>query len=200
MLDVCMKTFISIGLIAIFACLGFLVGREYPKSLKSPIPQIHIHYNEYATPSKDDVYVRRAPVIENTIESAEEIDCLVRTIYFEAGNQSYRGKLAVGYVVMNRVDSRRYPDTICGVISQNKQFSWYSKNKNLEPYKGRGWKDSVSAAKKVTSSSVGTLFAGDVQHYHADYVSPYWAESMTRFAQIDDHIVYRAKKGFRNDK
>lgn len=48
---------------------------------------------------------------------------LANLIYCEAGNQSYEGQLAVGAVVINRVLSSRYPDTVAGVIYQNKQFS-----------------------------------------------------------------------------
>lgn len=48
---------------------------------------------------------------------------LANLIYCEAGNQPYEGQVAVGAVVMNRVLSSVYPDTIVGVIYQNKQFS-----------------------------------------------------------------------------
>lgn len=50
-------------------------------------------------------------------------DLLAAIIYCEAGNQSYEGQLAVGAVVMNRVRSSVFPDSIVGVIYQNKQFS-----------------------------------------------------------------------------
>lgn len=48
---------------------------------------------------------------------------LASIIYCEAGGESYEGKVAVGSVVINRVLSSRYPDTVAGVIYQNKQFS-----------------------------------------------------------------------------
>ena len=48
---------------------------------------------------------------------------LANLIYCEAGNQPYAGQLAVGSVVVNRVLSSVYPDTVVGVIYQNKQFS-----------------------------------------------------------------------------
>ena len=48
---------------------------------------------------------------------------LANLIYCEAGNQPYAGQLAVGSVVINRVLSSVYPDTVVGVIYQNKQFS-----------------------------------------------------------------------------
>ncbi|MBD5463737.1 MAG: cell wall hydrolase [Lachnospiraceae bacterium] len=48
---------------------------------------------------------------------------LANLIYCEAGNQPYEGQVAVGAVVMNRVMSSVFPDTVLGVIYQNKQFS-----------------------------------------------------------------------------
>lgn len=48
---------------------------------------------------------------------------LANIIYCEAGNQSFEGQLAVGAVVMNRVKSEVFPDTIVGVIYQKNQFS-----------------------------------------------------------------------------
>lgn len=48
---------------------------------------------------------------------------LANLIYCESGGESYAGQLAVGTVVVNRVLSSVYPDTVTGVIYQNKQFS-----------------------------------------------------------------------------
>lgn len=52
-----------------------------------------------------------------------QLRLLSSIIYCEAQSESYNGKLAVGIVVMNRVKSSRYPDTIKGVIYQKYQFS-----------------------------------------------------------------------------
>lgn len=50
-------------------------------------------------------------------------DLLACIIYCEAGNQPYIGQVAVGAVVINRVRSAAYPNTVAGVIYQNRQFS-----------------------------------------------------------------------------
>ena len=50
--------------------------------------------------------------------------CLSAAIYYEARNQPVDGQLAVAEVIMNRVQSDRYPDDACEVINQNKQFSY----------------------------------------------------------------------------
>lgn len=48
---------------------------------------------------------------------------LANLIYCEAGGEPYEGQVAVGSVVINRVLSSKYPNTVSGVIYQNKQFS-----------------------------------------------------------------------------
>ena len=189
------KTIIIIAALVVPMGFGFYVGQNYAKSLKSSSPQIHFHYGYDTSRSGGDMHSRKIPVsdpVENEFDDGKwiEFNCLAKTIYFEAGNQSYSGKLAVGYVVSNRVDSPKYPNTICEVIAQHKQFSWYADKKDLEPFKGGGWKDSVRAAKEVLTGNA-TLFDEEVQHYHADYVSPSWAKKMVQVAQIDDHIFYK---------
>ncbi|WP_343208163.1 cell wall hydrolase [Anaerolentibacter hominis] len=52
-----------------------------------------------------------------------ELRLMASIIFCEAGNQSYKGKLAVGSVVMNRMNSKRFPDSLKGVIYQPYQFS-----------------------------------------------------------------------------
>ncbi|MFD2238915.1 cell wall hydrolase [Aureimonas populi] len=50
-------------------------------------------------------------------------ECLARAMYFESIRSSREGMLAVGSVVMNRVDSEAYPDSVCAVVSQANQFA-----------------------------------------------------------------------------
>jgi spore germination cell wall hydrolase CwlJ-like protein len=53
----------------------------------------------------------------------KERECLARAMFFESHRSSREGLVAVGTVVMNRVKSDQYPDTICGVVGQRKQFA-----------------------------------------------------------------------------
>lgn len=52
-----------------------------------------------------------------------ELDCMQRAMYFESNRSSRDGMVAVGSVVMNRVESGKYPRTVCGVVGQKKQFA-----------------------------------------------------------------------------
>ena len=56
-------------------------------------------------------------------QKASQVKLLAALIYCEAGNQPYAGKVAVGAVVMNRIESRRFPNTLEGVIYQGGQFT-----------------------------------------------------------------------------
>lgn len=61
-------------------------------------------------------------ISEISFESGDR-DLLACLIYCEAGNQPYQGQVAVGAVVINRMRSAAYPNSMVGVIYQNKQFS-----------------------------------------------------------------------------
>ncbi len=54
---------------------------------------------------------------------ASALECMTRAMYFESNRSSRDGMIGVGTVVMNRVASDDFPDTVCGVVSQRNQFA-----------------------------------------------------------------------------
>lgn len=118
-----------------------------------------------------------------------EMQCLAGTVYFESKGESLQGQLAVARVVLARVESSRFPDTICGVVYQRSQFSFVRGGKMPRIKTGRQtWRNAVAIAKIAVndgweSSVEGALF------FHARYVSPGWR--LKRLATIDNHIFYR---------
>ena len=121
----------------------------------------------------------------------DDFECMATSIYFEAAIEPYEGKLAVGEVIMNRVDNDQYPDNVCDVIKQHRQFSWYEDGiSNLPNKTTHSWRESERAAEEVMFS-ITSSFHPDVQYYHADYVDPYWNRNMTKVATIGAHIFYR---------
>ena len=50
--------------------------------------------------------------------------CLAMNLYHETRGETLAGNIAVGYVTMNRVADKRYPDTVCGVVHQAKYHGW----------------------------------------------------------------------------
>ena len=109
--------------------------------------------------------------------------CLAAAIFFEARDQPIHGQMAVANVVMNRVESPRWPDEICAVVFQPNQFSFThdGKSDNYRKY----------------TSNVGDRQAIGIAstHYHATYVSPYWRKQYHLDGRIGDHIFYTAPAG-----
>lgn len=121
--------------------------------------------------------------------SAEE-DCLAKNIYFEARNQSFDGQLAVAEVVLNRVSSDKFPDSICGVVWQEKQFSWTHDGKSDNPKEREAWKKAKSLANAILNGEV-SLLGIEATHYHAQEVRPWWNTYYTRLGTIENHVFYR---------
>lgn len=122
--------------------------------------------------------------------------CLAEALYFEARGESAQGQTAVAEVILNRVDQRRWPNSICGVIEQNQhrknacQFS-YICDGLPERITERG---AYSQAKRIALDMVGgkpRTLTGGATHYHADFVSPGWSRRLTRTTSIGTHIFYR---------
>jgi spore germination cell wall hydrolase CwlJ-like protein len=125
-------------------------------------------------------------------------------LYHEARSEPLAGVLAVGFVTMNRVADKRYPDTVCGVVHQAKyhgwdmvnpiknrcQFSWFCDGYSDSPQDGKAMMESVLIAKHIMAGTVTDISEG-ATHYHATYVNPYWADDMTVVLEIGQHIFYK---------
>lgn len=128
---------------------------------------------------------------------ARERKCLAQAIYFEARSEGPVGKLAVAEVVLTRVADRRYPGTICGVVFQGShlatgcQFSWTCDGLSDRPATGTAWKRSQALASYVMLDVQWDRITGEATHYHANYVSPYWAPTLEKTTQVGKHIFYR---------
>ncbi len=127
------------------------------------------------------------------------------SIYFEARGESTEGQLAVARVILNRVGSEHYPDSICGVVYQGAsratgcQFSFTcDKRVNKVPNERRAWAKARRTAEYVTLGRIGETELAPAMFYHADYVQPYWAASMVEVAKIGRHSsTSRAAKAAR---
>ena len=123
-----------------------------------------------------------------------EIECLARNIYFEAGGEPHAGKIAVAEVTMNRVKSRQYPRTVCGVVHQKTrgtcQFSWVCEGKTKVYRNSQAWRDSIKIAENILISKKHYGIIGNAKHFHAVYVAPEWADSKKMIKKIGQHIFY----------
>ncbi|MEO0399384.1 MAG: cell wall hydrolase [Pseudomonadota bacterium] len=135
-------------------------------------------------------------MVPATKAKAAESKCLAQAIYYEARSESRIGQLAVADVVLNRVASRAYPSTICGVVFQGShrrtgcQFSFTCDGSMDARLNTRLWRQSELLAAAVLSG-MRLPVSREATHYHANYVSPKWAAKMTPTAVIGKHKFYR---------
>ena len=127
--------------------------------------------------------------------------CLAEALYYEARDQGWRGMLAVGIVIQNRVRDARYPETACGVVRQGKywrgkpvrhqcQFSYYCDGKPERPAEKEAWRQAVDIATLLTTTDVEIAGLEGATHYHASWVQPSWSTALVRRKQIGGHIFY----------
>ena len=95
--------------------------------------------------------------------SADEVTMIAAMIQCEAGGESFKGKVAVGNVILNRVKSSRYPSTIKGVLTQRGQFGPYSSGKWQRVLKNGVSKECIKAAKEAMS---GTNYVGNAKSFN----------------------------------
>ncbi len=134
-------------------------------------------------------------------DAAMERRCLAEAMYFEARSEPLIGQIAVADVILNRVRSSIYPDTICDVVYQGSeretgcQFSFTCDGSMdgvvLSP-RNRLWKKSTDLAGSILAG-MHVPVSRQATHYHADYVSPPWAKTMSPTATIGTHKFYRFK-------
>ncbi len=122
--------------------------------------------------------------------------CLTEALYFEARGESLVGQVAVAEVILNRVDSKSYPNSVCGVIQQGQykrnacQFSFICDGK-VEHIGDRGSFEELGKVAWVMLQGKPRILTGKATHYHAASVLPRWAKRLVRTARIGDHIFYR---------
>jgi len=120
-----------------------------------------------------------------------EIECLAKNVYFEARNQSTFGQLAVAMVTMNRVEDKRFPNSVCEVVYQNRQFSWTHLVNDHTPKERQSYKEIYRLAQVVYNGEIEDITSGSA-FYHATYIKqPRWAKRMKKIGIIDQHIFYK---------
>lgn len=121
--------------------------------------------------------------------------CLTQAVYYEAGFEPAAGRRAVAQVVLNRVRHPAYPKSICGVVYQRSasnicQFTFVCDGALYRAPARAAWQQAQAVARAALAGYVEAT-VGQATHYHANYVSPYWAPSLAKVAQLGQHIFYR---------
>lgn len=113
--------------------------------------------------------------------------CMSLALYFEARGEPELGQIAVAQVIMNRVEDKRWPDSVCDVVFQKKQFSFYWDGEPETPYDTRAWNKAVTLSEAVLKG--GSRPITDAVYYHAVYADPEWPEDAKRM-EIGKHVFY----------
>lgn len=128
----------------------------------------------------------------------QEIDLLAKTIYGEARGESFLGKIAVGFVPMNRLAAGgRFGNTLYDVILRPKQFScWNMEDVNLKAIAMAF--DSASMAQCRAAAVIAYFGLQEdptkgSDHYHGSWMPqpPSWAKEMTFKVAVGSHLFYK---------
>jgi spore germination cell wall hydrolase CwlJ-like protein len=129
-------------------------------------------------------------------DQARSLECLAKTIYYEARSETEDGQRAVAQVVLNRVRHPAYPNSVCGVVYQGShlrtgcQFTFTCDGSLRYGTFGPSWDRARRLAAEALSGEVyGPV--GTATHYHTTAILPYWASSLTRSAVVGAHVFYR---------
>ena len=145
-------------------------------------------------------------------QNIDEVYCMAQNIYFEARDQKIKGQIAVSLVTINRLKSKRFPNTICKVVKQaryrngkivrNKcQFSWFCDGLSDRPKDYIAWRVALTISKAMLEKPGVHIknygkkwkvndFLNGATHYHRLDINPYWNRNMLKAGIIGDHIFY----------
>ncbi|MFQ6554253.1 cell wall hydrolase [Aestuariibius insulae] len=129
-------------------------------------------------------------------DGGQQWECLSEALYFEARGESVSGIFAVAEVIMNRVESARYPDTVCEVVNQGTgrkyacQFSYTCDGIAEVINEPRAYARVGKVARLLLDGAPRQLTQG-ATHYHTKAVNPNWASVFPKTAAIGAHYFYR---------
>ena len=123
-------------------------------------------------------------------------ECLTEALYFEARGESVKGQFAVAEVILNRVDSPAFPNTVCKVVNQGTgrrfqcQFTYRCDGRREVINDRAAWEQVGKVARIMLDGKPRELTDG-ATHYHTRAVRPRWARKFPRTATIGAHYFYR---------
>ena len=181
--------------------LGDLLGAE--RAALDEVPQARLVALTAPAPEMPVTEVMIAagpdglPALEGVVATGNaQWECLTEALYFEARGESDRGLFAVAEVILNRVDSPDYPNSVCGVVNQGTgqmyacQFTYTCDGHSDAIRDPSSWERVGRVARVMLDGAPRTLTEG-ATHYHTRAVSPSWARRFPQTAAIGAHLFYR---------
>lgn len=126
--------------------------------------------------------------------------CMAVAIFFEARAEPVAGMEAVANVIINRVEDSRYPDTVCDVVWERKQFSFTHDGLTDDPEAHTGHQDRLAwvTSQEVAKEALqGNLMGITSTHYHATNVLPFWAKHYSKDGRVGNHVFYTNNTEYR---
>lgn len=128
----------------------------------------------------------------------KEWACLAEALYFEARGEKVKGQFAVAEVILNRVSSSRYPDTVCGVIHQGTgrkyacQFTYTCDGRPEHINEPAAYERGGKIARIMLDGAPRQLTNG-ATYYHTTAVRPKWATKFRQTARMGVHLFYKRR-------
>lgn len=125
-----------------------------------------------------------------------QVKCLAEAIYFEARGENLLGQYAVAEVILNRVDSDKFPNSICSVVSEGAsklhscQFSYNCDGKleyinDIKTYKR------ILKLSSMIHGGTARMLTGGAIFYHSRDVAPSWVTKLKKTGEIGRHLFYK---------
>ena len=185
---------LAAGTVAIPGSMGFAADTPGPVPLLSyevPAPAIADEIVDVPVQEPQDESSSESAQIASAKPAVDdaEFECLAKAVHREAGNQSHDGKLAVAQLILNRVESGRFADTICGVVNQRGQFF---QTASYNPRRDTAqWASAEAIAREALEGASPEVVPGAV-FFHATYIAPNsWFRTRKRVATLGQHVFYR---------
>lgn len=201
-----LKQISAYGSILVIAYVFYMFFTAPPKVEVVPLPEPEPIMMEL--PHKVGTIEKTPPVPEpeEVFYNEREIECLALNSYYESRGESRAGQVAVAQVVLNRLESERFPNTICGVVQQGPtyknwkgnimpvrhqcHFSWWCDGKSDIPVDMETYEEILNLVTDILYLDTVDITDGSL-YYHAEYVNPWWASHFEVVTKIDRHIFYR---------
>ncbi len=162
------------------------------------LPRMYLPYNKslfYRPASVNTYQLVKMGAPEFRPDHSRDFKCLVEALYFEARGETLQGQRAVAEVIINRVKSPDFPNTICGVVHQGGtkkdrcQFSYYCDGKPERFYEKVAYEQIKRMAIKFVNGHYPEIF-DEPTHFHATHVKPFWVAKFKYLGKAGQHHFY----------
>ena len=148
--------------------------------------------------------------VEKFLFQEREETCMALGLYHEARGEPVLGQYGVAATVLNRVRSSAYPNSICGVVFQNKhkkfrcQFSFACDDISDKPRHNESYAKMQRLSKTLLSKGmareakfIGQGFQSSVDgmtHYHRHDVNPSWSKKLQQISKLGAHVFFKSTR------